>query len=36
MEYNKITIEECYQYYCTSKVACICDGDKKEVSLVEE
>lgn len=36
MDYNKITLEECVVYHGISGTACVCDGDKKEVSLVEE
>ena len=36
MDYNKITLEECFVYYHTGKVACECNADKKEVIFCKE
>lgn len=36
MDYDKITLEECYIYNATSGTACICDGDEKQVKFMEE
>lgn len=36
MDYNKITLEECFVYYHTGKVACECDADKEEVIFCKE
>lgn len=36
MNYNKITLEECFVYYHTGKVACECNADEKEVIFCKE
>ena len=36
MNYNKITLEECFVYYHTGKVTCECNADKKEVIFCKE
>ena len=36
MNYNKITLEECFVYYHTGKVVCECNADKKEVIFCKE
>lgn len=36
MGYNKITLEECFVYYHTGKVACECNADKEEVIFCKE
>ena len=36
MDYSKITLEECFVYYHTGKVACECNADKKEVIFCKE
>lgn len=36
MDYNKITLEECFVYYHTGKTACECNADKKEVIFCKE
>ena len=36
MDYNKITLEECFVYYHTQHIACICNADKKEVKFCKE
>ena len=33
MNYNKITLEECFVYYHTGKTACECDGDERIISF---
>ena len=33
MNYNKITLEECFVYYHTRKTACECDGDERIISF---
>lgn len=36
MNYDEITLEECFIIYNKGKTACECDGDKREVKFVEE
>lgn len=36
MDYNKITLEECFIKYHTQHIACICNGDKEEVMFSKE
>lgn len=36
MNYNKITLEECFVYYHTGKTVCECNADKKEVIFCKE
>lgn len=36
MNYNKITLEECFVYYHTGKVSCECNADKEEVKFCKE
>lgn len=36
MKYEDITLEECFVYYYTRKVACECNADKKEVIFCKE
>ncbi len=36
MEYDKISLEDCFVYYHTGKTACECDGDNKEVKFMAE
>lgn len=34
--YDEIKLENCFELYHEDKVACMCDGDKKQVIFVEE
>ena len=36
MNYNKITLEECFVYYHTGKVVCECDADEKVIIFNKE
>lgn len=36
MKYEDITLEECFVYYYTRKVACECNADKEEVIFSKE
>lgn len=36
MKYNEITLEECFIQYHTNNIASECNGDRKEIVLVEE
>ena len=36
MNYNKITLEECFVYYHTGKTVCECNADEKEVKFCKE
>lgn len=36
MEYDKMTLEECFTIYHIGKTACECNADEKEVKFVEE
>jgi len=36
MNYNKITLEECFVYYHTGKTACECNADNEEVIFCKE
>ena len=36
MDYNKITLEECFVYYHTGKTVCECNADKKEIIFSKE
>ncbi len=36
MEYKNMSLEDCFVYYHTAKVACECDADEKLVKFMEE
>ena len=36
MDYNKITVEECFVKYHTEKIACVCNGNERKIEFVEE
>lgn len=36
MNYNKVTLEECFVYYHTGKTACECNADEKEIKFIKE
>lgn len=36
MDYNKITLEECFIYYHTAKTICECEGDDKAIIFCKE
>jgi hypothetical protein len=36
MDYNKITLEECFVYYHTGKTVCECNADKEEIIFSKE
>ena len=36
MDYNNISLEECFLYYHIGKTACQCDGDTKKVIFSKE
>ena len=36
MDYNRISLEECFVYYHTGKVACECDGDEKAIIFCKD
>lgn len=35
-DYANVTLEYCFTFYHTNKVACICNADNKEVVFMEE
>lgn len=36
MDYNKITLEECFVYYHNAHIGCECNADEKEVIFCKE
>ena len=36
MDYNKITLEECFVYYHTGKTACECNADEKAIIFCKD
>ena len=36
MNYEEISLEECFINYHTNKIACICNADERQVIFVEE
>lgn len=36
MDYNNITLEDCFVYYYTGKTVCECNADKEEVIFCKE
>lgn len=36
MDYNKLTLEECFVYYHTGKIACECNADEKVIIFCKD